>query len=282
MQVGFCPGSKRTLCPSDAPGPVHYSSFRGKDPDSLLSFAEMTGLTLLDLTCETPAENLACDEALLEACDAGAAPEVLRFWEPRESFVVLGYSNHAAVEASLEECQARHVPVLRRCSGGGAVLQGPGCLNYSLVLRFDSSPALQTVTDANCSIMRRNRDAISAVLGKPVTIQGTTDLTLGPLKFSGNAQRRKRRSLLFHGTFLLDMDLDLVQACLRAPSKEPEYRQNRPHREFITNLGLPAAAVKQALRNAWGANASLNLEVLHGTQRLVAEKYSTDDWNLRW
>src|SRR4051812_42679704 len=182
-------------------------------PPSLLSLQEMTGLKLLDWTCATPAENLACDEALLDACEANGDADILRFWQADEAFVVLGYGNRTELEVDIQGCKRRGIPILRRCSGGGAVVQLPGCLNYSLVLNFERSPALQGVTEANCYIMRRNRDAVSAVVGGPVSIKGTTDLALGELKFSGNSQRRKRRWLLFHGTFLLNCDLNLIQDC---------------------------------------------------------------------
>src|SRR5690242_14068944 len=93
----------------------------------------------LDLTLPSPAENLAADEALLDQCEAGAEGEILRFWEPREAFVVLGYANRAALEVDLPACQAHQIGVFRRCSGGGTVLQGPGCLNYSVILRIPES-----------------------------------------------------------------------------------------------------------------------------------------------
>ena len=56
----------------------------------------------LDATLSTPGANLACDEALLDLCEAAGGGEgILRFWEPSEEFVVLGYSNRAAREARL-------------------------------------------------------------------------------------------------------------------------------------------------------------------------------------
>jgi len=59
----------------------------------------------LDLTLATPAENLACDEALLDWCEEGhRADEILRFWEAKEYFVVIGYANKAATEANLSAC----------------------------------------------------------------------------------------------------------------------------------------------------------------------------------
>src|SRR6267142_1472838 len=90
----------------------------------------------IDLTLPTAAENLACDEALLDLCEEGYEHEILRFWEPREHFVVLGYANKIASEVNVPACKTNHVSIFRRCTGGGAVLQGPGCLNYSLVLKL--------------------------------------------------------------------------------------------------------------------------------------------------
>src|SRR4051812_5944279 len=101
-------------------------------------------MVLLDLTLPSPAENLACEEVLLDLCEAGGWGGLLRFWEPTEYFVVLGYANKAALEVDLEACQKQEVPIFRRCTGGGAVVQGPGCLNYSLVLRI--SGALESIT----------------------------------------------------------------------------------------------------------------------------------------
>ena len=74
----------------------------------------------LDHTCRRPAENLALDEALLDACESGQGGEVLRFWAPREPFVVVGYGNAAAREVDRSACRSLGIPILRRCSGGGS------------------------------------------------------------------------------------------------------------------------------------------------------------------
>jgi lipoate-protein ligase A len=233
----------------------------------------------LDLTLPSPAANLACDEALLDACDQGTGGEVLRFWEPSEYFVVVGFSNKFALEADEAVCKKESVGIYRRCSGGGTVLQGPGCLNYTLVLKIDGNDAIGNITAANCHIMGRHRDALSALLSKPVRIEGHTDLALDGLKFSGNAQRRKRHALVFHGTFLLNFNLALIAKFLPMPSRQPDYRKARPHELFLTNLPVSAAAVKEALRRAWSAET--NLEKWPDCQELVASKYSQDDWNRR-
>ena len=242
----------------------------------------MPAVRLLNLTLPTPAENLACDEALLDQCDARGGEGFLRFWEPAGHFVVVGYADRVAEEVQEEDCRAERVPILRRCSGGGTVLQGPGCLNYALVLPLDWDARLHGISDTNQMVMERHRAALSEVLGQPLATRGFTDLALGPLKCSGNAQRRKRRSLLFHGTFLLGLDLDRMERLLRMPTKQPAYRERRPHREFVINLPLPADAVRDALTRCWNACEPGGEIPFREIDRLVQSRYSQDAWNRRW
>ena len=239
----------------------------------------------LDLTLPTPAENLACDEVLLDIAEHGIGGEVLRFWESREHFIVVGYANKVAAEVNVAACEAHSIPVLRRCSGGGTVLQGPGCLNYALILKTEAGGPLRNIAAANRFIMERNRDAIASALRIPhsaLAVYGHTDLVIGDRKFAGNSQRRRRHFLLFHGSLLLQLDLSLVEALLRMPSKQPEYRQGRSHREFLTNVNLSADKVKTALRKAWNADRPLKTLTVEGISALAREKYATREWNYKF
>jgi len=251
-------------------------------------------MELLDLTLPSPAENLACDEALLDVAETGDGGEILRFWEPHEHFVVVGYANKVATEANAAACKARGIPVLRRCSGGGTVLQGPGCLNYTLVLRITADGPLHNIGVANQFIMRQNRAAIESVgcvtpcaphnggqrTARPtIAVRGHTDLAIGERKFSGNSQRRRKHFLLFHGTFLLHFDLALVSDLLQMPSKQPDYRESRAHADFLTNLNVPADRVKVALQRAWKAETSLENPPLEKIAALARDKYTTREWN---
>ncbi|MGB7768779.1 MAG: lipoate--protein ligase family protein [Verrucomicrobiia bacterium] len=239
-----------------------------------------------DHTFTSPAENLACDEALLNRGEAGGA-EVLRFWEPREYFVVVGYANKVEAEVEVAACAARKVPIFRRSSGGGTVLQGPGCLNYTLILQIAAHPALASIASANKFIMEHNRAAVESVIGPAsrgqpaVTIRGHTDLALGERKFSGNSQRRQKRSLLFHGTFLLNFDLPLVNDLLRMPSQQPGYRNHRNHIDFLTNVKAPAARLKSELGKVWEATAGSDDFTGPETHKLAVEKYATAGWNFK-
>jgi lipoate-protein ligase A len=128
--------------------------------------------------------------------------------------------------------------------------------------------------------MERNRQALTSLLGRPVTVEGHTDLAAGNLKFSGNAQRRKKDWLLFHGTFLLNFDLGLIEKLLLLPSRQPEYRQRRSHATFLTRLRVTRDAIKPSLCEAWDAGRRSASVPEARIAQLVAGKYSRDEWNL--
>ena len=238
-------------------------------------------MRLLDLTLCQPEQNLALDEALLEeAHQGGAGGEVLRIWEPREPIVVIGRSSRAVAEVDLEGCQQQGVPVLRRVSGGSAIVAGPGCLMYAVVLSYHQRPDLRSLDAAHRFVLETNRRALSN-LCDGIERQGTSDLAVGPMKFSGNSLRCKRNHLLYHGTLLYDFRLELVPTYLRLPERQPEYRQGRGHEEFVMNLPTTGAALREELIEAWSAHEDYGPWPAERVERLVAEKYSKAEWNLR-
>jgi len=240
-------------------------------------------LKLIDLPPTPPAENLAIDEVLLDQCEAGTGGETLVFWEPRETFVVVGYANKVATEVNAPACEKKGIPIFRRCSGGGTVVQMPGGLNYSLILRITETGPTRNITAANQFIMEKNRAAIARLVpAAEVSVRGHTDLCLGDVKFAGNSQRRRKHFLLFHGTLLLNCDLKLISELLQMPSLQPDYRASRPHSDFVTNLNLPAAQVKAALAKEWNVDEEVKQVPLEEISKLAREKYSTREWNFKF
>lgn len=242
----------------------------------------MPPMYFLDLTLKTPEENLALDEALLEAEDHAKGREILRFWEADRYFVVLGCSNQADRETHRSFCKKYNIPIFRRSSGGGTVLQGPGCLNFALILRIQDDKELRNITSTNSFIMDQHKKALEPVLRSDIRIQGYTDLTLDGKKFSGNAQRRKRHALLFHGSFLLRMDLGMIEKTLQMPSRLPAYREERNHEDFLINLPLSAEKIRKALKKIWKANrvySPVPNKIING---LIQQKLSNPAWNFRF
>jgi lipoate-protein ligase A len=140
------------------------------------------------------------------------------------------------------------VPVLRRFSGGGTVILGPGCLNYALALPLVSQPRLADVAASFQLLLGR---IVTALAVPRLAIEGRTDLTLDGRKVSGNAQRRGRRALLHHGTLLYDFDPALATRYLKEPARRPAYREERGHAAFMGNLPLDRERVRACLATAW-------------------------------
>ena len=235
----------------------------------------------MDLTLPSPQENLALDEALLERCEHDGT-EVLRFWESEEHFIVLGRAQRRSSDVPVAILEDSSLCVLRRISGGGTVLQGPGCLNYAVILQLDSTPKLTDITGSNAFFLERNLRALQGVVKAPLCSDGVTDLAIEGRKFSGNAQRRGRRAVLFHGTLLYEFDLEIVEKALKLPEKQPAYREQRTHRDFLINLDTDPASLKAALTLEWNATSSLPEIPAAAVERLVEERYSRDEWNHRF
>lgn len=237
----------------------------------------------IDFSFASPAENLACDEVLSDRVEQMGDEQMLRFWESPTHFVVVGVGQVLRQEVREEACAQDGVPVLRRCSAGGAVLQGPGCLNFTLVLLRDACADLQTIRSSYCHILGRIAEALQA-RGTPARHRGVSDLAVNGLKISGNAQKRRRRSILHHGTLLYAFDAALLDRYLFEPADQPAYRRGRPHAQFVMNLPLASSELKQMVCEAFGVSSppeGLTGAEQQETRRLAAEKYLSPDWIYR-
>jgi lipoate-protein ligase A len=232
-------------------------------------------LSYLELTLPSPAENLALDEALLLQAEAGRGGELLRIWEQPSTAVVLGSSGRVAEDVIVDTCLTDGVPILRRCSGGGTVLLGAGCLVFSLILAYRRAAPLADVTHSYEYILGRMSQALGARRA------GCSDLAIDDVKISGNSQRRLRDHLLHHGTMLFDFDLSLMNRYLLLPQRQPDYRRARQHGQFVRNLALPRAELVACLRSAWGADVPMIEYPEALVHKLMSEKYCDPGWTWR-
>jgi lipoate-protein ligase A len=262
-----------------------------------------------DLTLPTPAENLAFDEAILEWAEENASRgEFLRLWESPQPMVVVGRSSRVGKEVNEEFCRQEHIPILRRSSGGAAIVTGPGCLMYGLVLSYAVRPELKDITRAHSFILKQLTTAVGPLLSQTGAIAcgGTSDLAVESMepgagsrepettqlaprsslpaprssrKFSGNSLRMKRTHLLYHGTLLYAFDLGLIEKCLRMPPRQPDYRRARPHRDFVMNVLATRQQLAAAVVAAFPmASAPTDVPKSRVT-KLVIERFGVDNWN---
>lgn len=237
-------------------------------------------MRLLDLFFPKLADNLSFDEVLLNEAESGRGGETLRFWESPETFVVLGVGQAVAEEVHTEACNEDSVPILRRCSAGGCVLQGPGCLSFTLILSLDDRPAIRTIGGSYREILGRISETFEKQ-GVPIAPAGISDLALEGHKVAGNAQRRRKHYILHHGVFLHRANLALMERYLKEPARRPEYRGQRQHRQFVRNLPLPSQQIKNLIRQSFeveGPCSEAQAHELRETRKLTDTKYENPEW----
>ena len=221
-------------------------------------------------TLNGPAATHPCVEVLF-----GDAPETVRgieqdfalldegraashAWTTTQTAVVLGRSRDLSFEVAMDECARRGVAILRRTSGGGTVVLGPGTVQYAFVLPHRHTPTRQWAASVEPpaleAVQRACNRAVAALLAEcghraPIETDGSGDLRVGDRKVGGLALRRRRDATLLHGTLLTSSaDLDLIAAVLRHPAREPAWRGGRPHADFLATLDpFDVAAFVRAL-----------------------------------
>ncbi|MCE5322041.1 lipoate--protein ligase family protein [bacterium] len=175
--------------------------------------------------------NLKID-AQFAQCAARSGNRTVRLWWGSGPTIVLGCGDKPELALNLDECRKRGIEWVRRITGGGTVLQTPGVFNYSYTAPSGGRMDMDRV-------FRQGADLIIKVLarfGVNAWQRGVSDVAVGELKVSGNAQARKWKSILLHGTLLVDIDRKLMEDVLKYPSKEPDYRDGRSHSDFIVTL----------------------------------------------
>ncbi len=233
-----------------------------------------------------PAEGLAHDEALLEGVRLGR-PDTVRFWV-NDRAVVIGRSQAAADEVDLDRAAALRVPVLRRISGGGAVVHYPGNLNLSLLM--GDARGLGGVRHTFEAV----GEAIAAGLidlGIRPVVEGNRLLFDGR-KVGGAAQARRGGALLYHTTLLLLPDRLPMETLLRAlrPGYAPARMASRPHpTASLHELGFPmqpadlVRCLAEPIAGHLGqrlAEERLTEEETERAEVLAVEKYGSGRWNL--
>ncbi|OGX10157.1 MAG: hypothetical protein A2Y06_00080 [Omnitrophica WOR_2 bacterium GWA2_37_7] len=202
-----------------------------------------------NISFKTPEENISYDEVLFHLAEKNDSQEVLRLWESPDYFVVLGRISKEDEDVNSLNVKKDNIKVIRRSSGGGTVLQGKGCLNFSLILSKDKRKELsdlkssyQYILNKVINVLKRlNVDAVFYPISD-IAIAGTK------MKISGNAQKRGRNFILHHGTVLYDLDIKKIEEYLLVPKNMPEYRQKRNHDEFVANINISASDFESEIK----------------------------------
>jgi lipoate-protein ligase A len=170
------------------------------------------------------------DRDILERVDTAFAFLV---WQPAREFIVIGKGNKPEQALFDETILADGLPVLRRPSGGEAVILTPDMLCVSAVRNTTAQqPSRWYFRHYNGLI----RSALEARGVSDVDHRGISDLALGGRKILGSSIYRNKHRVFYHAVLNVAGTTDPMERYLRMPQREPDYRRLRPHREFVTSL----------------------------------------------
>lgn len=157
---------------------------------------------------------------------------LFRFFETQTTAVVLSSSNKAEVEAHPQRCAELGVPILKRKGGGGTVVLGPGCVVLTLAFYaqdvFGNSGYFHAINEVWSH-------ALAAAGVAQVVTRGISDLAVGNCKIAGTSIFRRKHLLVYQGSLLVSPQFQLMSQLLSHPSREPDYREGRPHEGFLTS-----------------------------------------------
>lgn len=221
--------------------------------------------------------NMALEEYLLKEFDE----DIFMVWQ-NENAIVVGRSQDANAEIDDTTVKKYNIQVVRRLSGGGAVYHDLGNVNYTYIMRKKSQyfNDYSYFSEPICAILRK--------LGVAAELSGKNDVTVLDKKISGTAQAKNGEDVLFHGTLLIDSDLKRMQDCLR-PEKSKLLRHGITSiAGRVANLkpiiGISAESFMDYLCEEIMSSNNARIYTLNdednlAIERLIKEKYTTDEWN---
>lgn len=241
---------------------------------------------VIDTGLRSGRENIAFDQAMIDARSAGAIPDSIRFIHFKPS-ALIGRHQALSQEIKVEYCRAHGIDVVRRITGGGAIYFDEGQLGWALVCGRKSLGELDLagITRAICEAAA----AGLSTLGVEARFRPRNDIEIGGRKISGTGGFFEGDALMFQGTVLIDLNPANMIAALNIPEAKLAKRSLDDAAQRVTTLKqeLGAApdveAVKAALihgfertlgLSAYAAPPSDHEEAL--AKRLYVEEIGTD------
>ena len=242
---------------------------------------------LIKLREDNGGMQMAIDESILMNRIKGLVPDTLRFYTWNPSCVTIGYFQSLEKEIDLEKAKKYGVDVVRRYTGGGAVLHDKE-LTYSVVISEKKvSGDIVKSYEEICGFIVLGLNE----LGLNTEFKPINDIVVDGKKISGSAQTRKQGFILQHGTILLDLNLDKMFSVLRIHCEKIKDKLISSARERVTCLkdlgvGVSAQELEQVLRRGFEKRFNVKLvenrlteEERELAERLYREKYSNKEWN---
>ena len=227
-----------------------------------------------------PYYNLALEEALFHSCEK--KEEIILYIWRNENAVIVGRNQNVYMECEVAYAIATNTKIVRRLSGGGTVYHDLGNLNYSFIFPRNI-----------CDDVSISQIILNAVKNNNIDVcrNGRNDFVVNGRKFSGNAFYSSEKVRLYHGTIMIDVDLQIMQKLLITSRSKLRRKGISSVRSCVINLKeinpeLSCLSFGNALEEAFtiffDSNGDISREIRDDEKKEVEElikKYSSDEWN---
>lgn len=255
---------------------------------------------LIDSGLCDAAFNMALDESIAVHVRQCRSLPTLRFYQWKRPSVTLGFFQKTQ-EINLGFCRKMEIPIVRRLTGGRAVLHGQD-LTYSLTCRFDtghfnnkissnyariSSAFLEGLQEIGFSVTMQQRKAERQTLKNPSCFQSISfsEITLHDKKLIGSAQKKWADGFLQQGSIVMDLDEETMGQIFLL--KDLEQFNNIAKLNSVAP-SITQEHVKTALKNAFEKSFEIEFKEELPTsseynmaEQLTAQRYKMDSWNFR-
>ncbi len=278
-----------------------------KNRGELMSIKEWR---LLDTRVNDAFYNMAVDEALMKSCRNYKSPPVVRFYRWSPPGLSLGYNQEFTKEVDREACNLRGVDVVRRLTGGRAILHDDE-LTYSIIVRKDDGILPEGILEsykviskgiikglkntglnAELKAIERGKKSPKGFSAACFDAPSWYEVIVGNKKLVGSAQTRQKGVILQHGSIPFSLDADMLFSILNIRDTEVRNRLKRRFMQKATAINQELGykvnlnVFKESLKSGWEKVFAINLknsELLPRERKWVIElmenKYRTEEWN---
>lgn len=223
------------------------------------------------ITEETnPYRNLAAEQELMYHAASGTA--ILFLWQNANT-IVIGRNQDARGECRINEFLNAGGAIARRRSGGGAVYQDTGNLNFSIICKTADRGLCRYQTLVSDMLREFRLDAEH---------NERNDITVQEKKFSGNAVYEDGETICQHGTILVSTDIEKMTYYLTPEKSKLERHHIESVRSRVVNLssldtGINIESVIQAFIRAARA---ITLDYVPDKKMIekLTDFYKSDTW----
>lgn len=247
---------------------------------------------LLQTGFNTAAVNMAIDRAVLVANSEGKVPPTVRFFAWKPPAISIGYFQSLTEEVDLDACKMHGVEYVRRITGGGAVFHESE-LTYSIVIPESHPQIPNNIMESYGRICGAVMKGLSN-LGIDSKYAPINDIIAAGKKISGNAQTRKARTVLQHGTVLTDVDVDKMFSLLKVPNEKIKDKLIADVKQRVTSIRhilekeIQFEEISQAMKSGFEEEFDVDLvegelteEEIELAKKFEKECFGAKDWNHR-